>query len=108
MAACISPRPFTAETPAFDRSWADITPSGTVVRAADVATRSHQPYPTSSASSSTLAESEPGRLNDRTSWFSAKTAVWDPCILLNAVKGQDTEYTLHKAVEWGTKCNSDL
>ncbi|KAG8796175.1 hypothetical protein FRC12_003766 [Ceratobasidium sp. 428] len=112
MTACISPRPFTAETPAFDRSWADIKPSGTVVRAADVATRPHQPYPSSSssASSSALVESaEPGRLiNDRTSWFSAKTAVWDPRILLNAVKGPSTEYTLHKAVEWGTKCNSDL
>ncbi|KAF8599979.1 hypothetical protein BDV93DRAFT_289107 [Ceratobasidium sp. AG-I] len=110
MAACISHRPFTAETPAFDRSWADITPAGTVVRAADVATRSHQPYPSySSSASSTLADSDPSaRLNDRTSWFSAKTAVWDPRILLNAVKGQDAEYTLHKAVEWGTKCNSDL
>ncbi|KAG9107405.1 hypothetical protein FRC07_008634, partial [Ceratobasidium sp. 392] len=105
MTACIFPRPFTTETPAFDRSWADIKPSGTVVRAADVATR-----PSVSASSSALAESDPssGRLTDRTSWFSAKTAVWDPRILLNAVKGPNTEYTLHKAVEWGTKCHSDL
>ncbi|CAE6455909.1 hypothetical protein ACGC1H_003188 [Rhizoctonia solani] len=100
MAACIS-RPFTAETPAFDRSWADIMPAGTVVRPADVATRPHQSY--SSASSS-----GDSRLNERTSWFSAKTAVWDPRILLQAIQAQDSEYTLRKAVEWGTKCSSDL
>ncbi|QRV95821.1 hypothetical protein RhiJN_23839 [Ceratobasidium sp. AG-Ba] len=112
MAACISSRPrHTAETLAFDRSWADIKPSGTCVHAADVATRPHQPYPSSSsASSSTLSESiEPGRLNDRTSWFSAKTAVWDPRVLLNAVRVQGPdESLLHKAVEWGMKCHSDL
>ncbi|CAE6507237.1 unnamed protein product, partial [Rhizoctonia solani] len=99
MAACIS-RPFTVETPAFDRSWADIMPA--VVRPADVATRPHQSY------SSTSAESNPSGLNERTSWFSAKTAVWDPKILLQAIQAQDSEFTLRKAVEWGTKCNSDL
>ncbi|KAJ1299311.1 hypothetical protein OPQ81_011055 [Rhizoctonia solani] len=108
MAACISSRPFTAETPAFDRSWADIMPTGAVVRPADVAARPHQGY-SSSSSSSACAESNPsGRLNERTSWFSAKTAVWDPRILLQAIQTQDSEYTLRKAVEWGTKCNSDL
>ncbi|EUC55834.1 hypothetical protein RSOL_139850, partial [Rhizoctonia solani AG-3 Rhs1AP] len=76
-------------------------PAGTVVRPADVATRPHQSY--SSASSS-----GDSRLNERTSWFSAKTAVWDPRILLQAIQAQDSEYTLRKAVEWGTKCNSDL
>ncbi|CAE6508064.1 unnamed protein product [Rhizoctonia solani] len=106
MAACIS-RPFTTETPAFDRSWADIMPTGAVVRPADVATRPHQGY--SSSCSSAIAESNPsGRLNERTSWFSAKTAVWDPRILLQTIQTQDSEYTLRKAVEWGTKCNSDL
>ncbi|CAE6419107.1 unnamed protein product [Rhizoctonia solani] len=107
MAACIS-RPFTSETPAFDRSWANIVPAGAVVRPADVATRPHQSY-SSSSSSSASAESNPsGQLNERTSWFSAKTAVWDPRVLLQAIQAQDSEYTLRKAVEWGTKCNSDL
>src|SRR4051794_17405186 len=102
MAACIFPRPYTAETPAFDRSWADIMPSGAVVRPADVATRSHQPY-SSSSTSSTLADPNPsGRLSERTTWFSAKTAVWDPRILLQAIQGPNSEFTLHKAVEWGT------
>ncbi|GAB1521980.1 hypothetical protein RhiTH_005079 [Rhizoctonia solani] len=108
MAACISSRPFTAETPAFDRSWADIMPTGTVVRPADVASRPHQSF-SSSSGSSACAESNPsGRLNERTSWFSAKTAVWDPRVLLQAIQTQDSEYTLRKAVEWGTKCSSDL
>lgn len=98
MAACVPSRPYTAETPAFDRSWADIVPSGAVVRAADVATRP-------SASSSSLVASD---LDDRTSWFSAKTAVWDPRILLKAIQGPELEFTLRKAVEWGIKCNTDL
>ncbi|CAE6443831.1 unnamed protein product [Rhizoctonia solani] len=108
MAACISSRPFTAETPAFDRSWADIMPTGTVVRPADVATRPHQSYSSSSGSSACVESNPSGRLNERTSWFSAKTAVWDPRILLQTIQTQDSEYTLRKAVEWGTKCNSDL